>query len=116
LQQLRIELVVSLQAVRSKDWVLVIFEKIFPNAISDGSDEEGNPVAGGRAVAAAPVVPANAVAAALVNQGAVDPVGAANAGADGVVENASAPVVAVNAAMGDGVDHAAGGRKRGRGS
>jgi hypothetical protein len=86
----------------------------FQNPISDGSDEEGNPATGGRAVAAAPVVPANAVAAAVANQVAVAPVGAANAGADGVLENAIAPSVPANAALGGGVNHAAGGRKRRR--
>jgi hypothetical protein len=78
-------------------------DNFFDNAISE-SDDDGNSAAGEHAVTAAPVVPANAVAAAPVNQVAVAPDGAVNARADdGVVENAIAPDGAVNARAGDGV-------------
>jgi hypothetical protein len=72
-------------------------EQFFQNAISNGSDDDGNSAAGEHAVAAAPVVPANAVAAAPVNQVAVAPDGEANV------------------AMGDGVNDAIGRPKRRRG-
>jgi hypothetical protein len=105
----------AIETLESMGMVSSFREQFFQTAISD-SDEDENPAAGGRAraVTPAPAVPVNTVAAALVNPVALAPVGAANAGADGVVEHAIAPVVVKNAAMGDGVGHAAGGRKRGR--